>query len=639
MPQLMRVFLSSDDIVRFDPVGPEDEDAADQETDYVNHVIMKENNGFIVLHDWFKDSLLLRNGYVKRWWDETEEETVETYCGLTFDELTLLIQEIESTGDEVEIKEQEIEINPDGTEYYEVKLARKRKKGKVVIEPLPTEEVVLSSRTRNNIQESNFVAHITGKTRTELIEMGMSKDFVEDLPTWHDFDEESVARDTTVDEEDYEDNIDKPSQEIEYKECYIRVDFDGDGKSELRCVKVAGGKIPEGEDWNMEIDEIPISYLTPNRLPHRHVGLSLYDELKEIAEIKTALIRGTLDNTYQLTNSEWLVNERVNLSDFLQTRPNGVKRIKDKLPIGDAASPVTKPSIVQHVIPVLDYMDQLKENRTGVGRNVMGLDSETLRKTTEGAARMALQQANSKIEMIARLFAETGVKDLALAVHAILIKNQDKPKVIKLRNDWAPINPQEWKTRTDMTVSVGLGTGSQDESRANLMLLADLQERAAQSGIVLPRHVYNLANKAAFALGFKQEGEFFGDPDSPEVQQANQPQGPPPNPLADVEQIKGQFKMMADQMKAQMDQQKEEQQRIFEAYKFEQQHALDIAKAEIEALKNATPVDVGEPGVAAETQDIEVQIQRAMELQQIMAQNQTMWQEFMNRMNTNNEGA
>jgi len=606
MPSMLRVFMSSDSVVRFDPVGPEDTEAAEQESDYVNHVLMKENNGFLVLHDWFKDALLLRNGYVKRWWDETEEVSQETYTGLAPEEAALLMQSLEQSGDEVEIVGQEVIPAADG-ERYNIKLKITRKVGKVCIMPVPPEEILVSNRARADLQEANFVQHVTKKTRSELVEMGLPKAWVDDLPSWKSDGPESIARSGTDDEVLLEEALDAATQEVEYRETFIRIDADEDGIAELRRIVVIGSKIPEGEEWNQEIDSIPISYLTPNRMPHRHVGLGVYDELKELAEIKTALLRGTLDNTYQLINSEWMVNERVNLSDFLQSRPNGVKRIQGKEPIGDAASPVMKPSIIQHVIPVLDYVDSIKESRTGVGRNLMGLDADTLKKTTEGAARQALQQANAKVEMIARVFAETGVKDLALAIHALLLKHQNKAKVVQIRNKWVSVNPQEWKKRTDMSVAVGLGTGSQDEIRANMLMLADLQERAAQAGVVLPKNVYNLANKAAQALGFKQEGEFFTDPDSEEFKAMQQQQSQQqPNPLAEVEQIKGQFKMQADQLKAQTDHQHKMHMMEFEKWKFEQQHALDIAKAEIEAAKNAVPADLGQPGMGTETKGINI---------------------------------
>jgi len=653
MPSLIRVFLASDSVCRFDPVTPDDEDQAEQESEYVNHVVMKENNGFCVLHDWFKDALLLKNGYVKRWWDVEDAITHESYTNLDQESMALLLGELEQSGDEIEVVGHEVKQipGPDGmVEVYDIKIRRKASNGHVCIEPIPPEEVLVSNRARNDLQKAPFVAHITTKTRSQLVEMGLDRDWVDSLPSWTDRAKtEQIARDTTEDESHGLETPDKAQEEVEYKEAYIRVDHDEDGIAELRCITVCGGRIPEGDKWNVEIDEIPISYLTPNRLTHRHIGMSIYDSLKDLAEIKTALIRGTLDNTYQLTNSEWLINERVHVQDFLQSRPNGVKRILGKEPIGDAAAPVQKPSIVQHVIPVLDYVDSLKESRTGVGRSVMGLDPDTLKKTTEGAARMALQQANAKIEMVARLFAETGVKDLCLAVHALLIKHQDKPKVVKLTNNWVTINPQEWKTRTDMTVSVGLGTGSQDETRANLMMLADLQERAAAAGIVLPKNVYNLVEKAAAALGFKQKGEFFSDPDSPEVQQMQQGQQQP-NPLAEVEQIKGQFKLEADQKRQEIEHMHKMHQMDFEKWKFEQEHALEIAKAEIEAAKNAVPADLGQPGMGTETKTPEMKLsiqelgavseaanngvaQMAEQLQMLIQQNQQMWAALMDNMN------
>jgi len=626
LPSLMRIFLSTNDVVRFDPVGPEDEDQSEQESDYVNYVIMKENNGFCIVHDWIKDSLLLRNGYVKRWWDEETEITHESYTNLTEDDLLILDQELNASGDEIEIVGKDMKTLDDGS-FYDIKFRRTSNKGMVKIVPVPPEEILLSNRAGTEVQECTFVAHVTTKTRSELIEMGLDKAFVMDLPSWtgENTDEERLSRDTVDDETEYGNTPDKSIEEVEYKECYIRVDADEDNIAELRQIVVTGGKIPDGEDYNQEIDEIPISYWTPNRLPHRHVGLSIYDELKDIAEIKTALIRGTLDNTYQLVNSEWLINERVNLSDFMQSRPNGVKRIEGKEPIGDAATQIAKTPIIGHVIPVLDYVDGMKSRRTGVDQNVMGLDPDTLKKTTEGAAERALQQANQKIEMIARLFAETGFKDLSLAVHELLIKHQDKQKVVKLRNEWVPVNPQEWLTRSDMTVNVGLGTGSQEEIRRNLIVMADIQERAAQSGIVLPKNVYNLANKIAENLGYRQEGMFFTDPDSEEWQQMMAQQQEQPNPLAEVEAIKGQFKMQSDEMKHQHEMHKLE----FDKYKFHMEHALEVAKAEIDALKEQVNADLGKPGVGAETKMEELQAMYDAELQKIVElmeqRNQDMW--------------
>lgn len=607
MPSLIRVFISSE-FLRFDPVGPEDEQAAEQESDYVNHVIMKENNGFTVLYDWFKDALMLKNGYVKRWWDESEETTHESYTGLTIDELTRIVQEKEAYNAKVEILGVDVNVDPTGTiELFDVKIKCTSKKGRVRIEPVPPDEIRVSNRCRGDLKESTFVQHVTPKTRSELIEMGMDKKFVDELPTSDSEDEEDIARDQVNDEATIGgESYDRSTDEIEYKENYIRVDADGDGIAELRRIVVVGNQIPDGKEWNEECDSIPFDYLTPNRMPHRHVGLSINDALEDLARIKTALMRNVLDNAYFINNVEWIINERANLEDFMVSRPGGFKRVKGMEPVTGVAEPVIKQPFIQHVLPVLDYIDQVKEQRSGVGRNVMGLDADTLKQTTQGAAAQALNQANLKIEMIARLFAETGVKSLALGVHELLIKHQDKQKQVKLRNTWVPVNPQEWKNRSDMTVNVGLGIGSTEEISSKLMLMGTLQERAAQAGIVTPRNVYNLAEDISDNLGFKQKGKFFSDPNSPEVKQmqAAQQQG---NPLAEAEQVKAQANMQIQQMKEQLKKFKDDQEVMFEKYKFDKEHALDQqkfyldqAKAEIEALVKGLNVDLGQKGIGAE---------------------------------------
>lgn len=612
MPSLIRVFIASNDVARFDPVGPEDEQQAEQESDYTNHVVMKENNGFILLHDWFKDALMLKNGYVKYWWDDSETVTHETYGNLTADEVVQTVLALEASGDGIEIVGQSSSTHADDmgndVEVYEIKVRRTKKYGCVKIEPVPPEEIRVSKRTRGSLSTSPFVEHVTKKRRSDLVEMGLPRKFVDGLSKWGDNDDtpEDLAREQTEDESGTDEAfIDRSMDDIEYKEAYLRVDWDDDGIAELRKVVVVGNKIPDGSEWNEEIDSIPFSYLTPNRMPHRHVGLSLYDDLEDIARIKTTLWRQMLDNTYLLNNIEWLVNERVNISDFMTSRPGGVKRVKGMDPILDAATPVQKTPIIQHVLPVLDYMDTVKEDRSGVGKNMMGLDPDTLKKTTEGAARMALQQANAKIEMIARLFGETGVKDLMLSVHALLVKHMDKQKIVKLRNKWVPINPQEWKDRTDLTVTVGLGTGSQEEVRSNLLLMAQLQQQAAQSGVVTPKNVYALAEKISDVLGFKQQGVFFTDPESPDSPTKQPPQS---DPYIEAEKIKAESKAQVEHLKAQladikesMHHQHEMHKLELDKWKFDHTHALDIAKAEIEAVKNMVIADLGKPGIGAET--------------------------------------
>jgi hypothetical protein len=105
MPALMDIFAGSDEVVRFEPVGPEDEQAAQQETDYVNHVFMQQNPGFMVLYTFIKDALLQKNGIVKVFWDESEREERETYYDLTEEQYTAVVQQIEASNGQMEIVE------------------------------------------------------------------------------------------------------------------------------------------------------------------------------------------------------------------------------------------------------------------------------------------------------------------------------------------------------------------------------------------------------------------------------------------------------------------------------------------------------------------------------------------------------
>ena len=107
MPAIMRIFTQSGTIAEFGPVSQEDEYQAECETDYVNQVIMKDNDGWIALHDAIKDTLLLKNGYVKHWWEITEKSEEPCYKGLAIEEVQKLLQDLQQDGCEVEIKGRE----------------------------------------------------------------------------------------------------------------------------------------------------------------------------------------------------------------------------------------------------------------------------------------------------------------------------------------------------------------------------------------------------------------------------------------------------------------------------------------------------------------------------------------------------
>lgn len=598
MPAIMRIFTQTGAVCEFSPVSQEDEEQAEIETDYVNHVIMKDNEGWIVLHDAIKDTLLLKNGYVKHWWDVSEKIEEVSYQGLTVPEVQKLMGDLQNDGCQVDIKGQEMrELQTDmgPMSVFDLQLKITRKKGQVKVVAVPAEEIRVSRKCRGSLQDSTFVEHVTKKTRSDLIEMGMEKDFVYSLPTYEqgDWGSQAFSRDSVSDEQGYQgaDTSDRSMDEIEYCEAYIKVDCDGDGIAELRKVVTVGNQIPEGDEWNEVVPEVAITSFVAKRVPHRHVGESLFDDLGDLQEIKTALTRQLFDNIYLSNNSQIAVNERVNIADFMTSQAGGIKRIEGLDPVAGAFQQIVVPNIVGDILPVIGYVDGIKENRTGISKASAGLDPDTLSNVTKGAYLENMNRASQKIEMITRMIAETGVKELCLRVHSLLNRYQDKARIIRMKGKYVPVNPQEWRERTDLTIKVGLGTGTEEMRQQKLMLVSQLQQSLlAPIGLVGPKQAYALFDDLVEVMGFEMAEKYAMDPESPEYQQKMQQPQQPPLPIL-IEQIKQQGeaqKFQAESQQAQMKSQAELQfQREVEQMKADAQLQATRATLELQAANDA----------------------------------------------------
>jgi hypothetical protein len=619
LPGILKAYTASGNLGEFDPVGPEDEELALQESDAVNHVVMKENDGFILLHDVFKDAMLLKNGYAKRIWEKTEKISEEEYKGISMPRLARLHMNLERDGAEVEFLGQESRIEttetPQGPlqeEVFDVRLRIVRREEKLKLFAVPCEEIRVSKNCRGALAESPFVEHVTRKTRSDLIEMGMPRDFVDSLPVFAEYDEkrgEKIARDSVDDESNSIESgvTDRSMDELEFCEAYIKVDWDGDGVAELRKVVTVADRIPPGEEWNEQIDAIPITGGVIKRVPHRHVGESLHDELEDLCEIKTTLVRQLLNNVYLTNNQQWLVNERVNIVDFMQSLPGGVKRIKGIEPVSGCAEPVITSPIMGQILPAIDYFDGVKQNRSGISETTTGLDPDVLKQSTKGAFLENMNRASQKVEMIARMLGETFVKPMLLDVHASMIKHQDKPKMMRLRGKFVEINPQEWRERTDLTLKVGLGTGNEEEKRDKLMLVAQAQQQIGQMGLVGPMQAYNLFTDLAKTLGFDMPEKYAinPDPENPEWKAMQEQQGSKKDPLVEAEEVKGQMALQAKQM----DLQAEPQRAQIELQKSQADGEIKLQIARMTAeIDAATKQRIAEIQIAA---DKEIQLFKA----------------------------
>jgi hypothetical protein len=553
LPPLVRIFSASDEVVRFDPRGPQDERGAKQATDYCNWVFQKENQGVLILHDWFKDALMQKVGVVKAYWDESEDLTTERYQNLSDDELALLLSD-----DSVEITEQETFSQEVATPMgvvivnsYNVKIQKKSKVGRVRIENIPPEEFLISKRAKQ-IQDSPFVAHRRLMTRSDLIAMGFEKNVIDSLPTSDSltFTEERLARFSNG-EQPTDPSLDFSMQTVEVFECYIKADTDGKGIASLKQVFYAGNEILSEE----ETDYVPFHSLCPIPIPHKFFGNSLADRTVDLQLIKTTLTRQILDNLYLTNNARvTAVDGQVNLDDLLTSTAGGVIRVKSQ----GAVSQLNVQPVANQAFPMLSYLDQVQQKRTGVTDASQGLDPSILQNVTAAAVASMQQASAGKIEMIARIFAETGVKSLFKGILHLLCKYQDKPRMIRLRGEYVPFDPREWSNQYDVDVNVGLGAGNRQEQMAMLtMILAKQEQMLAQFGLNNPlvslTQYRGTLGRMIEAAGFKDSAEFFKPIDPMFEQAMAQPQPPQPDPMMQAQMAKAQADIQVMQAKAQAD--------------------------------------------------------------------------------------
>lgn len=558
LPQLLRIFTQSDEVARFEPKGPGDEEKAKQATEYCNWVLMNENPGVTIFHDWFKDALTYKNGIIKVWWEDMTEVNTESYENLSSDELTMLL----SDGQYEIVSQEEIlvgEIPDPMTQMpvpvfaYNVKIKKIDKKGRVVIENLAPEEFIVSKKTRL-LSESPFCAHRRLATRSELVAMGFDKDVVADLPTYNDLEytTERVARFSNGEQPD-DPSLDPAMQEVEVYEAYMKVDFDGDGIAELRRIVYAGHEILDNE----EADYVPFCSICPIPMPHKFYGHSLADRVTDLQLIKTTITRQILDNLYLSNNSRMMVVDgQVNLDDMLTVTPGGVVRVKNP----NAVQPLAVPLVAGQAFPMLDYMDQVQAKRTGVTDASKGLDPNILQNTTATAVAMMQNAGAARIELIARIFAETGVKDLFRNILHLVCKYQDKERIIRLRGKFVPIDPREWSNEYDVSINVGLGTGSKEQQMGMLAMIMDKQEQILQqfgpaNPLVSVGQYRQTLGRMIEAAGFKDSTEFFREI-TPEIDQMlsnPQPQQPQQDPMAQAIMAQTQAQVQAMMMKAEAD--------------------------------------------------------------------------------------
>lgn len=521
MPSLLRVFTTAENLVEFEPVGEEDVKGAEQETDTVHYVFFKKNPAFMILHDWCFDTLTQLVGYAKCWWDDSERVTYESYEGLTEAELAEMMGDEELEAYERAEREERLPepiIGPDGKEVtkltlHDVKFRRVTKRGQVRVVVVPGDELRVSADCHSvDLSDARMVGHEREVTRSELLEMGFDKKLVEDLPAEGNTPRtpEAQAKRTTSDERQ-EAPHDESQDKILLREAYYRVDWDGDGRSELRQVFIAGGKVLGNEP----ADRQPIHALCAMPMPHKHFGRSPMQLVKDIQRISSTLVRQILDNLYHTNNPGHAVWEQGigenTLDDLLTTGIGTIKRFAR--PVSESWQPINIPYTAGHTFQMLDYWEKAKRDRTGISSEGDGLNPEALKHIQQSVLAGAVDLSKMKIEAIARIFAETGIKSLFLHIQELLKKHQDKKQVIRLRGTWTPVSPKDWRTRYDMTAGIGLGLGTREQNLIHLEAIWQRQKTIVDAGglgsLITPMNIYNNCAELAKNAGYKTPEKFF----------------------------------------------------------------------------------------------------------------------------------
>ena len=595
LPSLVRIFTGSDNIVVFEPQGPRDEASAKQATDYCNWVFTRDNEGVAILHDWFKDALLQKNGILKAYWEDKEDITKERYFDLSNDELAMLMSD-----ETMEIVEQDTTefpiidpmgqpvIDPMGMPVmgatHNVVVQQKKKSGKVTIENVPPEEFLISKKART-IADSPFVAHRQMLTRSTLVAMGFNKKQIEGLQMGDAlaYTPERVAR-YAAGEQPYQTQTDDPSmQEIEVFECYVKTDIDGKGIASLVQVFYASNEILEdakGKEMIEEVDYVPFHSICPIPIPHKFFGNSLADRTVDLQLIKTTITRQMLDNLYLTNNARVVAVEgQVNLDDLLTSTAGGVIRAKSQ----GAVQQLTVQNVANQAFPMLQYLDTIQSKRTGVSDASQGLDPSVLQNVTAAAVASMQQAGAGKIELMARIFAETGVKSLFKGILHLLCKYQDKARLVRMRGEFVEFDPRTWANQYDVSINVGLGAGNRQEQMAMLsMVLAKQEQLMGQFGpanpYVSPAQYRGTLGRMVEIAGFKDSAEFY-KAITPEQDQALS--NPPPQqqqmpPEIQALMAKTQAEIQANQAKAQADLQMQQQQMQIDMEMAQQKAALEM---------------------------------------------------------------
>ncbi len=488
LPSIMRTFFGTKKVVEFVPKDAGDIELAEQQTSYVNYLIQEKNPGFQVLYNAFKDALIRKTGFVKVFWDDSTTSTTHEYSDLdpqTY-QVLMLEKNLELVSESVTMEsmtmidpETNQEITQESPASYDVVVKRIKDKDQVCIESIPPEEVLISRHARD-IESASYVGHRMIKTMSDLVAMGYDQDMLEEYRGAGYADDPQTSNEVNArnpyDDIVYPDRADKGSNDILYVEHYLFYDLDEDGIDErVRVCTVGDGcNIVDV----MPCHELPIVMFCPDPEPHTAIGSCPADYLKPIQAAKSQIMRDTLDSLgHSIFPRMGIVEGQVNIDDVLNTDIGQPIRMRSP----GMVQPFSVPFVGKEAFPVLNYLDEAKENRTGVSKASAGLNADALQSSTKAAVAATMSGAQGRIELICRHFAEGGMKKLFGLVSDLIAKHQTATEIFRLNGKFIPIDPRYWDNSKDIGINVAISKTSDEEKAVVLQGLAQKQEQILQT--------------------------------------------------------------------------------------------------------------------------------------------------------------
>jgi hypothetical protein len=489
--------------VKFMPMSAQDEDQADLETDFTHFVFNEENNGFLNLYEATKDALLTGVGVLKIYYDADPERVVERYSGLSEPQLQALLADpmIEVT-----------EIERSETDGTSVTAARITRQGKVRVEAVPAEEFRVNDDADSlDLKDARFVAHTRRRTASDLLRAGYDPDVIEEA-------QQGYLDRSVGDEHHHVTDIDDSQKLIVVTEAYLSMDINEDGISEMCKVTCIGETQIDAILDIEEICEVPFVAMSAMPMPHQFMGNSIFHRLKQVQDIKTAVLRSTLDSFYQSVNRIKVVQEgQVNIDDLLVNRPGGIIRAKGHNSVTELGGTFFGGEALQ----LLQYADIQKQSRVGVSPDMAGQNNLVNNESAHGVERMMSAQ-EMLVNLMVRAIAETGIRPAYKMVRDLMVRYQNGNVPYKFKGNWMEVDPSVWGDRSRMMVTVGAGAGDDQMKLGALQQIFQTQMQFKQmpdNVLVDTKQLYNSLDDMVGLADLGEAEKYFMNPNGPEGQQ------------------------------------------------------------------------------------------------------------------------